>query len=1162
MANPIKYSDLVVPDGAITQLITQLQTLDQEYAKAVANIRAEATKLAQELKGVSGATEEGRKVTKAAATDADRLAKAQERLRQAQSENALELEKVNQAIQEARSLTKLQAKLNNSAEGSFNRLSAQYSINQIRLKKMTDAEREATEEGRKLEAETKELFEKMKRFDESIGKHQLNVGNYPDMTNAIDNLGNKLLQVIGLDNDFGRSLLKMSSSAKTATDSFDDLADSGEGITDLAGDMAEGGDGIMGVFQGIGGGAKALGKTLLGLLANPVFLAIAGIAAAGASFKWWYDYNVGLVEATRLTQQFTQKTGGDLKNFRNEVQIIADTFGKDFQEVLIATNAVSKQFGISQNEALNLVRDGFIAGGDANGEFLDTLREYPAYFREAGLSAEEFIAITSQTATSGIYSDKGVDAIKEANIRLREMTKSTADALNAIGISSDAVQKSLQDGSKTTFDVMQEVSAKLAEMPESASEVGTAIADIFGGPGEDAGYQYLATLKDIDTSMDALMQKSGELGDVQRRQMESQLELQNAVNALFDRTGGTFETMIGNAKIFVNQSLTKLIKGVIKVINYFIDWYNNVWLLRYAVANVTNTIQFLFSTVFELVGMVVRQIGSLGTILKGLWKGIIGEGWDEFHRGLYDFAHNIPNTLRNMANDAADTVTGIFEDSRKKIKPLEIPAEVVVDDSAVSGAGASSSSKSTAGASKTSGGPSTEDVYKKELAARRQREDAERELIADEWEKKREELIARYEREIEDLQYYLNTEKTISEQERKNINETIVALQNRRRQDMAELFAQEAEDAIAQEKRRVDAQMSAFDMQQELEALEFELLETSEERKTRFRLEQEKKRWQKVLEINKNMTDAERAIVEKNIELIEKMIRDSYTTERTQDIYGVLGFDLTDKQKDAINSVTDYVTSAIDEVSSARAEAANNAVSQAEKEVAAAEKALEMEMQARANGYASNVEQAQKELDLAKKTQAAALREQKKAQREQQAMNTLQQVSDLITASAKVWSQLGFPSAIPAIATMWGSFAYSKIKARQLTERYGEGTVELLKGGSHASGRDIDLGTKPDGTRRRAEGGEFFAVINKRNSRKYRGLIPQLINSLNDGTFEQYMSAFNKGDSLNINVSTPDNDIRMLGKDVRAIRNQGERREVSDGRARIVYYKNLKRKVV
>jgi hypothetical protein len=149
---------------------------------------------------------------------------------------------------------------------------------------------------------------------------------------------------------------------------------------------------------------------------------------------------------------------------------------------------------------------------------------------------------------------------------------------------------------------------------------------------------------------------------------------------------------------------------------------------------------------------------------------------------------------------------------------------------------------------------------------------------------------------------------------------------------------------------------------------------------------------------------------------------------------------------------------------------------------------------------------------------------------------------------------------------MWGSFAAAKIKAAQVTsqgeEQYGEGTVELLEGGSHQSGNDIDLGRKKDGTRRRAEGGEYFAVINKRSSRRYRSLIPDVVNSLNQGTFAQkYMRAYDDG-GLNVNVqqngSSP--DLRNLSEDVRLIRQQGEEKRYVDGNGNVVIqYKNLRR---
>ena len=153
------------------------------------------------------------------------------------------------------------------------------------------------------------------------------------------------------------------------------------------------------------------------------------------------------------------------------------------------------------------------------------------------------------------------------------------------------------------------------------------------------------------------------------------------------------------------------------------------------------------------------------------------------------------------------------------------------------------------------------------------------------------------------------------------------------------------------------------------------------------------------------------------------------------------------------------------------------------------------------------------------------------------------------------------------IAIMWASFAASKIKAmqmtRQNTETYGEGTVELLHGGSHASGRDVDLGTKPDGTRRRAEGGEFFAVINKRASRRYRHVFPQVIRSFNNCQFEEFCRNAYNADGLTVNTSFM--DMRRIENDVRALREASDKQAkehrfvtMPDGTV-IEYYQNTKR---
>lgn len=1216
--NPIKYSDLISPDNSITDLIKQLDELSDTYTNALKNIKAEAIQLAEILKKVSGATEDGRKTTKKAADDAERLARAQRDLAFAESENAKKLAELKLAQQEANQINKLIVKINQSAEGSYNRLSAQYSLNKIYLNNMTKAERENTEEGRKLVAQTKEIYEEMKRLQEATGKFQLNVGNYTEASDAIIAYGDKLKETLGLNSAFGESLLA----------------------------LGRGGAESKAVFTAIGDGAKALGKTLLGLLSNPVFLAIAGIAAAGAAFKWWYDYNAGLVEATRLTQQFTGKSGDDLKAFRNEVQAVADSFNADFRETLIATNALSKQFGISANEALQLVKDGFLAGGDANGEFLDTLKEYPAYFKEAGISADQFVAIVTQTNKMGIFSDKGVDAIKEANLRLREMTTATAAALDGIGISSEQVQKDLQTGTKTTFDVIQDVSAKLAELPDNAATVGAAIADIFGGPGEDAGLQYLRTLKDISTNMDEVKGKSGVLAQLQEEQLQSQIELQNALSGLFDATGGNFETLTTQAKVFVNQGLTAIIKGVIDVVNYLIELYNESVLIRAIWNGIVAGFKTTFDTFGNLFGFFIDIVKATGTALKGAFT----LDFDEVKKGLADYAAAYGNLVKAQVKDITENFQEGLDGMQKKIKPLTIPVSVgdtptpqtdnkpvTTQNPTVTPRGKSDAEKAAEQQAKQ-----IEAAYKKNLEATRKLQDAQLQLETDEWAKRRQQTQYQYSRQIEDLQHQLQTEKDLNETGRQAINATITALeqqqteallkieQDRQLQELAlqkesielrlqavkkgseqesqlrmQLLENERQTALLQNQQKptgqqqdaaainasfdakgagiadeyLQAQLQIFDQQQALAQSEFDLLRNSEARKTQFRLQAEKERLQKVLELNQQaankLSDVEVQTIQNTIKKIDQEIEQSKGEERGTDIYGLFGLNLDDDQKEAINTSMQYALDALNTFTAARVAAADAAVEQADKEVSAAQSALDAELEARANGYANNVVQAQKELDLAKKNQEKALKEQQKAQKQQAAIQTLQQIGNMVTATALIWSQLGFPFAIPAIAVMWASFAASKIKAAQLakqtggtggtggTETYGDGTVELLEGGSHQSGNDIDLGTKPDGTRRRAEGGEFFAVINKRSSRRFRKIIPDVINSLNNGTFaHKYLKSYSDGDGLTLNVTGQSPDLRNLSDDVREIKEQNRRRVYVDGDGNTIEsYKNLKRKI-
>ena len=1013
MENPIKYSDLIVADDSITKLISQLKELMVTYNGTAEDIKKQASELAVKLREVNGATEEGRKSIRGGATDADKLAKAMEKNAFASTETAKEIARLNEETRQLNQINKLAAKaeidMSKEAEkltksinvqtASYNKLSSTYSLMKIRLNAMEQAGKGATEEYKRLAASAKQIYERMDELQRATGKFTLNVGNYEQ----------SILNAIGANNVFARSIIE----------------------------LGKGGEEASKAMVQIQSATKAFGQTLSTLLTNPAFLALAGVAGAVAAFKWFYDYNNGIKEATKLTMEFTEMGVADAKEFRDEIMGVADVFGKEFKPTLQAVDTLVAQFGISWKDALEVVKDGFVAGADMSGDFLSKLQQYSPYFQEAGLSASQFVAIITQTR-SGIFTDKGLEAIKMANTRIREMSDQTAEALDNLGISSKQVEEDLTSGAKTTFDVLQQVSEKLNELPDSSQIVGDTLKDVFGKKGADAGLALVRAIKDINTNLDEVKSKTGELGRLNEELITSETELNKAISHVFDMTGGSFETLTTKAKVWFNSALT--------------------WLVKIA----------------DTIRIIAGFIGG----------GFTGASSDEQLARL--------RKIGEVWSDNAEAVQ-------------EYNAAVSGDTGGTGGKGGSGGTGGGTGGKGGSGGNKAADALAKK------REEAQKYLA--EQEKVREQSRIRYLQQS--IQLRLQTV------EKGTAQEYLLLMQQLELKKQIDL-------AAAQNDYDVLAAMDSFNAE-----------------KLKIEKKYEDERYKQAIA---SMTKLSEAIKKDNLQRAQEELEQKETFKQS----------MQDAYQFAIGQVQEYMNK--------RVEMAQQQVQQANTEVQVAQQALAAEIEAKNAGYASNVELARKELDMAKSNQKKALDEQAKAQKQQLAMQTITQASDLVSATAKIFSQLGV-FAYPAIAIMWATFAAAKLKAFQAvkggTEKYGDGTVELLEGGSHQSGNDIDLGRKKDGTRRRAEGGEYFAIINKRSSRKYGKMIPDIVNALNSGTFaEKYMHAFPSADAIAVNVGGG-TDISGLSADVRKIKEQGERRTYTDASGNMVMvYKNLTRRVV
>jgi phage-related minor tail protein len=425
---------------------------------------------------------------------------------------------VNDITKEQIKLRKEELNATDKSEGAYRRLSKQLNDQRNRYKDLAAAEQASSQEARDLIVSIGALDKKLKGIDANVGQFQRNVGGYTEaLSNFFPKLSGTLGQVTGA---------------------------------------------IGGVQNGFASLNKASGSLSVGLgtigIALTAFQAISSIVG-------------GLIEAARATQElsaqvtnFTQITGEELTQVVATSQAIAVTYRKDVNEIVVAANSASKALGISFAQALDMVEIGFRKGADAQGQFLDGLKEYSVKFRDAGLSAEDFLRISIAATNEGIFSDKGIDLVGEFGQRIREQTTSARDALtNAFG--SDFTNKlfeNLNNGSVTSGQAFGLVTDKITETGVAGAQLQTIIADVFGSQGEDVGTEFLFTLSEVLRSTDDVTLST----NLYQRQQEElfkvneQLKISEvAYNQTLATTGVEFEIATAKGKIFLNNVLSGIL---------------------------------------------------------------------------------------------------------------------------------------------------------------------------------------------------------------------------------------------------------------------------------------------------------------------------------------------------------------------------------------------------------------------------------------------------------------------------------------------------------------------------------------------------------------------------------------------------------------------------
>ena len=430
-----------------------------------------------------------------------------------------ELAKTRIENSKANKEAKKSAELQDENTGAYRRATIRLADLKRELKDASIAGNKNEKSIKDLRQEYDKLNTEVKEADNELGDFSRNVGNY---SSAFEGLGEN---VGGL----------------------------GEGLAGVAGGGSSGFGGLANSVSG------AIGK--LGPWGAAAGAAIGGAVALGSAISE-VDKEFDLLRGT--IEQLTGLEGGALDSLTASIKAFETTFGADTNESLRAANVLMREFGLSGGEAAGLIEQGFLSNANIQGDLLEGITEYSTQIKAAGGDADDLFKILDASGTAGVFSDKGIDTVKEFGLRIREQTNTTSDALRA-GFGdefTDELFAGINDGSISTVDALQTVTDKLKEADISTRDRQTIIADVFGGAGEDAG-SFLETLSEINFETEFAADLSGELAQNKQKELEANEALAAAQNELS-------KSIEGNAalgRLWTNIQ-TELINGFIGLINW------------------------------------------------------------------------------------------------------------------------------------------------------------------------------------------------------------------------------------------------------------------------------------------------------------------------------------------------------------------------------------------------------------------------------------------------------------------------------------------------------------------------------------------------------------------------------------------------------------------
>lgn len=518
-----------------------------------------------------------------------------------------------QGIKEAdKSLVTLRKELNlNSAELKENADDVD-----LLAKRKEILQQESNETAKKIENLQNKLEAAKKSFGENSKEVYQLQNKILDTQTAFQKIQNEITQTDSKLDKLENGLNETEQEMKQVDNATDDL---GDGFTTLKGTMA---DLLANGIQAVSEGLKDLAVD--SDTAYSSFQAQTGASAKEmkefeSTIESVYSKNFGdsindVANAMAQVKQQTKETDpSNLQKMTENALTLRDTFDFDVAESMRAVNSLTKQFGISSDEAFNLVVQGAQKGLNANGDMLDVINEYSVQYKNAGYNANDMFNMLMNGADKGTWSiDKMGDAVKEMNIRFSDGTVTDALKENkkALGLTSKEVNNLTNEfnkGGEHSQKAIQKMIDSIMSVDDETERYKLGV-QVFGTMWEDLGEDTVVAMMKTKGGIDSNKQSMEELTQIKYDNITSQMQ----------EIGRTIQT---DFLIPLAEELLPVLKDGFQWISDNLNWLVPVvtglgiaFGTYFAVSKIMGIID-VFKTMFTLVKSGTTIMGALNTVM-------------------------------------------------------------------------------------------------------------------------------------------------------------------------------------------------------------------------------------------------------------------------------------------------------------------------------------------------------------------------------------------------------------------------------------------------------------------------------------------------------------------------------------------------------------------